>query len=308
MRGYAKVSPKFWTGTTGKAIRKQGHESVIVALYLMTAPMSNMLGLYYQPMLYIAHETGLGNEGASKGLQGCIDAGFCHYDDASEMVWVLEMASYQVGNHLKAADKRCIGIQKEYESLQPCAFVDQFFDRYASDFHIEDRRGFEAPSEALRSQELEQEQEQEKEVEPASLRSASSTAKPRDKPLLNLAERKGKRLAAITDDAISAYNRILANPSGLLASVRPVGKKNRQEQVKRCQSEAADICRDQFDSPVITPEFWESYFRTCSEDSFLSGRGPYTGDHAGWRPDFEYLVRPKTLIRVYERAVSGVGS
>jgi hypothetical protein len=104
MRDYGKVSPKFWTGDTGKAIKKKGANAVIVAVYLMTSPHSNMLGLYYQPVLYMAHETGLGIEGASKGLAECIEAGFCVYDEASEMVWVIEMATYQIAAELKPDD------------------------------------------------------------------------------------------------------------------------------------------------------------------------------------------------------------
>jgi hypothetical protein len=37
-------------------------------VYLLSNPHANMLGLYYMPKLYIAHETPLGTEGASKGL------------------------------------------------------------------------------------------------------------------------------------------------------------------------------------------------------------------------------------------------
>ena len=69
MRDYAKLSPTFWTGATGKEFRRRGSEGIIVALYLMSSPHSNMLGLYYQPRLYMAHETGLGIDGASKGLR-----------------------------------------------------------------------------------------------------------------------------------------------------------------------------------------------------------------------------------------------
>ena len=91
VRDYGKVSPHFWTGTTGKKLRNSP-EAVIVAMYLMTSPHANMLGLYYMPILYVAHETGLGFEGASKGLRSACEAGFCSYDEASEMVWVHEMA------------------------------------------------------------------------------------------------------------------------------------------------------------------------------------------------------------------------
>lgn len=165
MRDYGKVSPKFWTSQTCKELRARGSEAPLVALYLMTSPMSNMLGLYCQPMLYIAHETGLGLEGASKGLQACIDSGYCKYDSASETVFVIEMASYQIAPSLKASDNRCAGIQKDYDGLPDNPFLGDFFDRYQNAFHLSSRRACKGASKPLPSQEQEQEQEKEQEQE-----------------------------------------------------------------------------------------------------------------------------------------------
>lgn len=173
MREYAKLAPTFWTGTTGKALRRRGSEGVIVALYLVSSPHSNMIGLYYQPVMYMAHETGLGIEGASKGLQDCIECGFCSYDNDTEMVFVHEMAAWQIADSLSSQDKRCKGIQKDYDALPECPFLGAWFDRYVSAFSLTARRSFEvkkpevkqgasqAPSKPHRSQEQEQEQEQE---------------------------------------------------------------------------------------------------------------------------------------------------
>jgi len=174
VRDYAKLGPTFWTGSTGKALRRSGPEALLVALYLISAPASNMLGVYYQPMLYMAHETGLGMEGASKGLRSCIDCGFCSYDDDTEMVFVHEMAAWQIAEALAPNDKRCKGIQRDYLALPDCPHLGPFFDRYAGAFHLTGRRaagvvlpvdksvGKQAPSKPLRSQEQEQEQEQER--------------------------------------------------------------------------------------------------------------------------------------------------
>lgn len=178
MREYAKAEPKMWHGQTMKALRKHP-EAVIVSLYLMTSPSSNMLGLFAQPVLYMAHETGLGPEGAMKGLKVCCEAGFCSYDEESEFVFVHEMARYQVAPELKATDLRCKGIQKDYDGLPDNPFLGAFFDRYQDAFHLTRRRGIkgasQAPMKPLRSQEQEQEQEQEK--EPSSLRSEGGAAK-----------------------------------------------------------------------------------------------------------------------------------
>jgi hypothetical protein len=163
MRDYGKVSPKFWIGQTGKALRKQGLEAQLVALYLLTSPHANMLGLYYVPKAFIAHEIGLGFEAASKGLQGCIEAGFCRYDDDSEMVWVMEMARFQIADQLKDKDLRIKGVQNEYDSLPENPYLGGFFAMYAKAFCMFSNRAqgslFEAPSKPLASQEQEQEQE-----------------------------------------------------------------------------------------------------------------------------------------------------
>ena len=168
MRDYSKISPQFWIGRTGKALRNAGPEATIVALYLMTCPHANMLGLYYLPLVFVAHETGLGFEGASKGLRRAIEAGFCRYDEASEVVWVVEMARYQIADSLKDKDLRIKGVQNEYDALPENPYLSDFFERYGSAFRMDRRRDeitpdaspFEAPSKPLESQEQEQEQEQ----------------------------------------------------------------------------------------------------------------------------------------------------
>ena len=58
MRDYGKVSPHFWIGRTGKELRQAGPESQLVALYLLTSPHANMIGLYYMPLTFLSHETG----------------------------------------------------------------------------------------------------------------------------------------------------------------------------------------------------------------------------------------------------------
>lgn len=161
MRDYSKVSPQFWIGSTGKKLRKAGVECQLVSLYLMTCSHANMLGLYYLPKMYIAHECGLTLEGACKGLQSSIEAGFCSYDDDSEMVWVHEMALYQIDTQLKEKDKRVLGVQNEYDALPECPFLKAFYDKYHAAFLMINARGIKAPLKPLTSQEQEQEQEQE---------------------------------------------------------------------------------------------------------------------------------------------------
>lgn len=164
MREYSKVGPQFWTGPTGKQIRRHGMEAQLVAFYLLTSPHANMIGMYHLPVAYIAIDTGMPIEGASKGLQSLIEVGFCAYDADSEVVWVKEMAVYQAAESLAQNDKRCAGIQNQYDSIPDNAYLSDFFDKYSSAFHMKRRREgrpsaspFQAPSKPLASQEQEQE-------------------------------------------------------------------------------------------------------------------------------------------------------
>lgn len=162
MRNYGTVSPRFWIGETGKELRGDP-EVQVLALYLMTSPHANMIGVYHCPILYMAHETGLSVEGASKALRRLIDGAFCEYDETSETVFVTTMAKYQIGESLDAKDKRIGGIRKEVEKL-PGKLKRLFFQIYGDAYHLgegtEEPSPSEAPSKPHRSQEQKQKQEQ----------------------------------------------------------------------------------------------------------------------------------------------------
>lgn len=147
MREFSKISPQFWLGETAKKLR--GHqEAQIVAMYLLSSPHANMIGMYYLPKMFISHETGLTLQGASKGLLRCIEAGFCSYDEEKEIIWVVEMANYQIGE-LKPFDKRSVGAQNEYLKVPDCNHSMAFFDKYSSTLNLTTskglRRGFDGP-------------------------------------------------------------------------------------------------------------------------------------------------------------------
>lgn len=156
MRDYGVVSPKFWIGETGKSLRGDTN-SQLVALYLMTCPHANMIGVFHCPVLYISHETGIPFEGASKALARLSEGGFCTYDEPSETVFVHRMASYQVGESLKAEDNRVKSVIKEWLNVAVPSLQSAFFAIYSVAFHLPEPekkgRPSKAPSKPLRSQE-----------------------------------------------------------------------------------------------------------------------------------------------------------
>lgn len=51
------------------------------------------------------------------------------------------------------------------------------------------------------------------------------------------------------------------------------------------------------------PAVFRAIFAECNEDPFLNGTGPYRGEHAGWEPTFDYLIRDDVVAKVYEKAM-----
>ena len=147
MRDYSKVSSGFWTGKTGRSLRGD-MQTQIVAMYLMTSPHSNMIGVFHCPILYIAHETGSPLEGATEGLKKLIQGGFCTYEEDSETIWVHQMANFQIGEALKASDNRVKDIRKQFENLPEGRIKTEFFKKYGKAFHLEISKPLASPSEA----------------------------------------------------------------------------------------------------------------------------------------------------------------
>ena len=58
MREYARVAPQFWTRGSGKRLRGDS-DAQVLAMYVVTCPAANMIGIYYVPFVSIAYETGL---------------------------------------------------------------------------------------------------------------------------------------------------------------------------------------------------------------------------------------------------------
>jgi hypothetical protein len=161
MRDYGAVSPRFWIGETGKLLRGRP-EAQVLALYLMTSPHSTMTGVFHCPVLYMAHETGLGMEGTTKALQRLSEVGFCEYEEASETIFVARMAAYQVGESLKPSDNRIVGLKRDVEKMGSTPMRKRFLEVYGEAFHLVEKASpHQAPKKPPRSQEQEQEQEQE---------------------------------------------------------------------------------------------------------------------------------------------------
>lgn len=146
-RDYATVRPSFWTGDTGRQLRAQGPLALLMGQYLMTCPGSNLIGLYYLPLVTVAHECALSIEGAREALGRAFKAGFCQYDEAREEVWIPEFAAHQVGREVSPRDNRHKAIVKEAKNYQKSKFFGAFVERYGAAYDLP----FDAPDKPLAS-------------------------------------------------------------------------------------------------------------------------------------------------------------
>jgi hypothetical protein len=174
MRDYSKIAPSFWTRGSGKRLRGDT-EAQVVALYLLSSPTANMVGIYYLALVTVAHEVGMSVEKVRAALTRIAAVGFAFYDEDAELAWVPNMAEYQVGERLGGpGDKRRTGVESELAKVGRHRFVGLFLDRYADSYGV-NRHPFEGvaadeetPSKGKpsKSEEQEQEQEQEQEYQP----------------------------------------------------------------------------------------------------------------------------------------------
>jgi hypothetical protein len=141
MRDYAKVSPLFWTRGSGKRLRGNA-DAQVLALYFVTCPAANMIGVYYVPLVSVAHETGLGMDRTLEALAALGAADFAHYDHDHELVWVPNMASYQIGDELKAGDKRRFAVVAEIDKLGGHRFAAAFLERYGVAYGLRSNGSF----------------------------------------------------------------------------------------------------------------------------------------------------------------------
>lgn len=135
-RDFVKISPNFWTGKTGRDLRRAGMGATLVAMYLLTCPSANYIGIFRLPMAYMAADLGIDAERAREYLREVEYTGFCKYDAREEIVWVIEGARHQLGE-LKAGDNKVKMCQKDFDRIPvECSFLREYFNKYRNTLHL----------------------------------------------------------------------------------------------------------------------------------------------------------------------------
>lgn len=131
---YGVLFDEFWTGRTGRDIRRAGgRDAQVLAAYLISNRHANMLGLYRVAVDDMAHDTGMDHAETLQALRAVEAAGFARYDHASEFVWVLNMFRFRLGlepgQALRPNDKRVTGANRLFQRLEANPFLASFYIR-----------------------------------------------------------------------------------------------------------------------------------------------------------------------------------
>jgi hypothetical protein len=134
MRDYSLFASTFWTGETGKKLRKHPSAQRLAA-YLLTSPHSNVIGLYWLPLVYASNETGMTVDEieAALAVLGSAEIDFAHYDQETEFVFVKNMARVQLSlgdEPLDARDNRLKGARKAAEAARRSKLHSRFVEKW----------------------------------------------------------------------------------------------------------------------------------------------------------------------------------
>ena len=145
MRAYSMVLPSFWTGRTGRQLvelakkeKLAGRNAQVLASYLMTTGHSNALGIFYLPLNYVEHDTGMTIPEIRAALIVLRQLEFAFYDDETEYIWTQEYTRYQIGR-LHPNDGKVRSINRLFHSLPDNPWVGPYFRRYHHDLHLSPR-------------------------------------------------------------------------------------------------------------------------------------------------------------------------
>lgn len=296
MRDYGIVSPRFWIGETGRKLRSMPYAQR-VAMYLLTAPASEMTGVYYCPVATILNDVGLPSESLARDHEGALKAviealkalqslDFCEFDFDSEYVFVKEMARWQIAEKLKPTDNRVKGIIKTVESMpEPmrARFIARYNDDFSLGFEVEKQQKNEAPSEPLRSQEQEQEQDINKDV--------SDETSSSDSPALTLDGESDapKRATSVPlQKIVDTYNSKLGSQLGMCRQLN----KQRQGNLRQRWADISRIVESKDPKEVL--EGFAAFYDKIGRSNFLMGRA------ADFKATFDWIHNSSNFLKIFE--------
>lgn len=125
---------KLWISGTGrKLVEDYGRDHLLVAINLFTAPQAHMSGLYWCPLPHIAEQVALNVDDVDRIIADLEREGFCRFDRDTQMMWVVAMMRYQVGENPRDTDNRVRSTVRHIKGLPRSILIGEFLDHYQLD-------------------------------------------------------------------------------------------------------------------------------------------------------------------------------
>lgn len=305
MREYGQIQCSYWERASEE---RWSSDATLLGAYLLTGPNSNGIGCYRLTFETVSGDLRWAVERVSSVFEELSRNGFCNrFGTVVLMPQFLRFNPIANGNVAKARAGEFERIPNDEAKLAAALALLEFGGHWEKGFV----NRLETLSKGYGKQHPTQNQNQPYPTQGigdanASPPSPASPAPP--PPRRRTKEEQAARLAEITDDALDAYNRILAKPNGRLRRATRVGIERKRMLVHRAIPTLRDICQDQYDSPVITRELWDTLFEAVKKDPFKSGKQRGGAGHENWKPTFAYLVRPDVILDVFEAALEQEGA
>lgn len=135
MRKYAKVSPRFWTGGLTYKLH-DCPEGISLAMYLVTCPESNSIGLYQLHLEVASKRLAVPRPTLARGLKRLCEIGFARYDESTDRVWVVEHMRHQWPGLNKEQRK---GVEEQLSDHLISFLVKDFVDLYGDEYSLSTR-------------------------------------------------------------------------------------------------------------------------------------------------------------------------
>ena len=121
------VDPRFWSD---EAMVASGPVVMAVALYLITGPQSNASGIYPAWPALVSHQTKIRPEQVDQALARLEQIGFIELDRDRDLLWVVKMAQYQIGDALVGGDTRIVSTVEAVLTNANSPLAARWLDRY----------------------------------------------------------------------------------------------------------------------------------------------------------------------------------
>lgn len=118
---YKNIHDCFWTDSK---VRKLSKDEKLLLLYLITSPHSHYTGLYYLPQEFMKLESGVDPDKIIPSLEA---KGFIRYDPDNLVIWIRNMATYQMTGKSKSLIQ---GAVRHLESLETL-LTEEFREYYS---------------------------------------------------------------------------------------------------------------------------------------------------------------------------------